>query len=76
MESTLKHARKPMHLFLNMFRYFRGIKMKKREIFMLSALAFSCGIVFGFLLSPIKQGITVTGGDKINNSFNKKAFSN
>ncbi|WP_346929882.1 hypothetical protein [Clostridium sp.] len=46
--------------------------MKKREIFMLSALAFSCGIVFGFLLSPIKQGITVNGGDNTNTSFNKK----
>ena len=46
--------------------------MKKREIFMLSSLAFSLGIVFGFLLSPVKQGITVNGGDNTNNSFNKK----
>jgi hypothetical protein len=46
--------------------------MKKREIFMLSSLAFSVGIVLGFYFSPVKQGIVVTGGDSTNNNFDKK----
>lgn len=39
--------------------------MKKREIFMLSSLTFSVGVIIGFMLSPIKKGIIVTGRDNI-----------
>ncbi|MBZ9689689.1 hypothetical protein G9F72_025765 [Clostridium estertheticum] len=46
--------------------------MKKREIFMLSALTFSMGIVFGFLLSPVKQGIGNNSGNSLNNYYDKK----
>ncbi|WP_182629341.1 hypothetical protein [Clostridium chromiireducens] len=46
--------------------------MKKREIFMLSSTAFSLGIVLGFLISPIKKGINVYGGDSISNNYAKK----
>lgn len=46
--------------------------MKKREIFMLSSLTFSVGIVLGFLLSPVKQGIIITGRDYINGNSDKK----
>lgn len=49
--------------------------MKKREIFMLSALTFSIGIVFGFLISPVKQGIGNNSGNTINNYFNKKPLT-
>ena len=46
--------------------------MKKREIFMLSALTFSMGIVFGFLLSPVKQGFCNNSDNTINNYYDKK----
>jgi hypothetical protein len=46
--------------------------MKKREIFMLSSITFSLGIVLGFLISPIKQGISIYGGDTTNNNYAKK----
>ena len=46
--------------------------MKKREIFMLSSLAFSVGTIFGFLLSPIKQGTIVVSWNNTNNNFDKK----
>jgi hypothetical protein len=47
--------------------------MKKREIFMLSSLTFSLGIVIGFFISPVKKGITTTsiGGNVTNNYSNK-----
>ena len=37
--------------------------MLKRENFLLAAACLSFGIVLGFLLSPIKKGITVTCGN-------------
>lgn len=46
--------------------------MKKREIFTLSALAFSMGIVFGFLISPVKYGVGNNAGNTINNNYGKK----
>jgi hypothetical protein len=39
---------------------------------MLSSTAFSLGIVLGFLISPIKKGINVYGGDSISNNYAKK----
>lgn len=50
--------------------------MKKREIFMLSSLTFSLGIVLGFLLSPVRQGITIIGGDNTNTNFDKNHSTN
>ncbi|SHJ90751.1 hypothetical protein SAMN05444401_0091 [Clostridium amylolyticum] len=49
--------------------------MKKREIFMLSALAFSTGIILGFLLSPVKQGCGNNNGNTINNYYGDKKRS-
>jgi len=46
--------------------------MKKREVFMLSALSFSVGIVFGFLISPAKNGFGNNAGNHINNYYCKK----
>lgn len=46
--------------------------MKKREIFGLSALAFSMGIVFGFLISPVKNGFGNNAGNTVNNYYFKK----
>lgn len=46
--------------------------MKKREIFTLSAFAFSMGIVFGFLISPAKNGFGNNSGNTINNYYDKK----
>ena len=46
--------------------------MKKREILMLSSITFSLGIVLGFLLSPVKEGIIIYGGDTTNNNDAKK----
>ena len=50
--------------------------MKKREIFMLSSTVFSLGIVLGFLLSPIKKGINIYGGDSISNNYAKEHLTN
>ncbi|WP_154674948.1 hypothetical protein [Desnuesiella massiliensis] len=50
--------------------------MKKREIFMLSSTVFSLGIVLGFLLSPIKKGINIYGGDSISNNYAKEHSTN
>ena len=46
--------------------------MKKREIFMLSALAFSVGIVFGFLISPAKNGFGNNSGNTIKNYYGEE----
>lgn len=46
--------------------------MKKREVFLLSALAFSVGTVFGFLISPAKNGIN----NKTQNYYGKLDTSN
>lgn len=46
--------------------------MRKREIFLLSSTVFSLGIVLGFMLSPIKKGITVYGGDSTSNHYAAK----
>ncbi|MCR2823884.1 hypothetical protein [Lederbergia panacisoli] len=46
--------------------------MKKREVFMLSALSFSVGIVFGFLISPIKQGVYNIAGNTENYHYHDK----
>lgn len=48
------------------------MRMKKREIFMLSSTVFSLGIVLGFLLSPIKKGINVNGGDSKSKNYTIK----
>lgn len=45
--------------------------MRKREIFTLSALAFSMGIVVGFLISPAKKGFGNNAGNTINNFYGK-----
>lgn len=45
--------------------------MRKREIYMLSALAFSMGVVFGFLISPVKNGIGNNAGNSTNNYYDK-----
>jgi hypothetical protein len=45
--------------------------MRKREIFMLSSTVFSLGIVLGFLLSPVKKGINIRGGDNTSNNYDK-----
>jgi hypothetical protein len=47
--------------------------MKRREIFTLSALAFSMGIVFGFLISPAKNGIGNNSGNTTNNYYDKES---
>lgn len=46
--------------------------MKKRETFMLSALTFSAGIIIGFLLSPIKNGIVNEAGNTTHNHYHEK----
>jgi len=46
--------------------------MKKREVFMLSTTVFSLGVVLGFLISPIKKGIVIIGGDSTSNSYAKE----
>lgn len=46
--------------------------MRKREVFTLSALAFSMGIVFGFLISPAKNGFGNNAATTINNYYYKK----
>jgi len=48
--------------------------MKKREIFMLSSAVFTLGIVAGFLISPIKKGIIIIGGDSTSNNYGKKSL--
>ncbi len=54
----------------------KGIKrrrrMRKREVFMLSALTFSMGIVFGFLISPAKNGFGNNSGNTVKNYYGKK----
>jgi hypothetical protein len=46
--------------------------MKKREIFILSTLSFSLGIILGFLISPVKEGISNVSGNTTNNYNDKK----
>lgn len=46
--------------------------MRKREIFTLTALAFSMGVILGFLVSPIKEGIGNNAGNKVCNYYDKK----
>lgn len=46
--------------------------MKKREILLLSALTFSVGTVFGFLLSPAKNGFGNNSGNNTNNYYGEK----
>lgn len=46
--------------------------MEKREIFTLSALAFSMGVVVGFLISPVKNGIGNNSGNNIKNYYYKE----
>ncbi|WP_158651526.1 hypothetical protein [Mesobacillus jeotgali] len=43
--------------------------MRKREVFMLSALSFSMGIVLGFLISPAKNGFGNNSGNNIKNYY-------
>lgn len=51
------------------------IRMRKREVFMLSSLAFSMGIVLGFLISPVKNGIGNNAGNTITNCYGKKSLT-
>lgn len=44
--------------------------MRKREIFLLSALMLLLGLVIGFLTAPIKQGICI-GNNSGNNNMGK-----
>lgn len=46
--------------------------MRKREIFTLSALAFSMGVVLGFLISPVKNGFGNNSGNNIKNYYYSK----
>ena len=46
--------------------------MNKKEIFKISALAFSMGIVFGFLISPVKNGFGNNCGNTTNNYYDKE----
>lgn len=46
--------------------------MEKREIFTLSALAFSMGVVVGFLISPVKNGMGNNSGNNIKNYYYKE----
>lgn len=46
--------------------------MKKREIFLLSSLTFSLGIILGFLLSPARNGFGNNAGNNIHNYYCKK----
>lgn len=46
--------------------------MKKREILLLSALTFSVGTIFGFLLSPVKKGLGNGCGTTTNNYYGEK----
>lgn len=43
--------------------------MKKREILLLSALTFSVGTIFGFLISPVKKGLGNGCGNTTNNNY-------
>jgi len=45
--------------------------MNKREIFTLSALTFSLGVVLGFLISPAKNGVGNNCGNTTNNFYDK-----
>lgn len=38
---------------------------------MLSSTVFSLGVILGFLLSPVKKGILIYGGDSTNNNYPK-----
>ncbi|GKX29475.1 hypothetical protein SH1V18_19550 [Vallitalea longa] len=46
--------------------------MKKREIFTLSLLTFFMGMVFGFIISPAKQGFGNNASSTINNYYDRK----
>jgi hypothetical protein len=50
----------------------RRVRMKKREIFMLSALSFYMGIIFGFLISPAKNGFGNNASSTTNNYYDKQ----
>jgi hypothetical protein len=48
--------------------------MKKREILLLSSLTFSMGVIVGFFISPVKEGIYNFAGNgqsltKIQNAY-------
>lgn len=43
--------------------------MKKREILLLSALSFSVGAIWGFLISPAKNGFGNNAGNTTNNNY-------
>lgn len=49
--------------------------MKKREIVMLSGLSLSVGMVLGFLISPIKQGIYNYAGNSTHYHYGKKRLT-
>jgi hypothetical protein len=48
--------------------------MSKQSIFLISALTFSIGVVFGFLIAPMKQGIG-NGSGNVYNYYGKKEES-
>ncbi|WNF24892.1 hypothetical protein [Mesobacillus jeotgali] len=43
--------------------------MRKNEVFTYTALAFSIGIVLGFLISPAKNGFGNNSGNNIKNYY-------
>lgn len=49
--------------------------MRKRESFTLSALAFSMGIVVGFLISPAKKGFGNNSGNTTNNFYGQNPLT-
>jgi hypothetical protein len=51
------------------------VGMKKREIFMLSTLSFSLGMILGFLISPIKEGVYNIAGNSTSNNYDKRKLT-
>ncbi|MBD7911602.1 MULTISPECIES: hypothetical protein [Clostridium] len=49
--------------------------MNKKEVLGLTSLAFSIGVVFGFIISPVKNGVGNNSGNTTNNYYNKEKSS-
>jgi hypothetical protein len=61
-----------MPRFIKILCFKKEFGMRNREIFMLSALTFSMGIVMGFLISPAKNGFGNNSGNTTNHYYQKK----
>ncbi|PKR84172.1 hypothetical protein [Heyndrickxia camelliae] len=46
--------------------------MKKKEVFLLSSLSFSFGVIIGFFISPVKRGIYNIAGNNIKYHYDEK----